>query len=65
MSETILRCPERYRVNQINIRKPIINELDEFKGEYSILIENQDFAQCYKENCVAWDKEKQICKKLS
>ena len=53
-----MKCPERYRVIQQNIRQPIFDEDRIVKGEYHILIENQAFCECYKENCAAWDKEK-------
>lgn len=60
-----MKCPEKYKVNQLNIRKPIIDEeKDSLLGEYQILIENQGFAECYKEDCAAWDKEKQCCRKV-
>lgn len=59
-----MKCPERYSVIQQNIRQPILDEDRIVKGEYHILIENQSFCECYKENCAAWDKEKQICRKV-
>lgn len=59
-----MKCPERYSVIQQNIRQPILDEDRIVKGEYHILIENQAFCECYKENCAAWDKEKQCCRKV-
>lgn len=59
-----MKCPERYSVIQQNIRQPILDEDRIVKGEYHILIENQAFCECYKENCAAWDKEKQRCRKV-
>lgn len=60
----ILKCPERFKIHQLNVRKPIIDEeKDSLLGEYHLLIENQEFENCYKENCIAWDKENQKCKK--
>lgn len=59
-----MKCPERYSVIQQNIRQPILDEDRIVKGEYHILIENQAFCECYKEKCAAWDKEKQICRKV-
>lgn len=59
-----MKCPERYSVIQQNIRQPIFDEDRIVKGEYHILIENQAFCECYKENCAAWDNEKQRCRKV-
>lgn len=53
-----------YRITQQNIRKPILNEENMVTGEYHLLIETQGFCECYKEKCAAWDKEKQICRKV-
>lgn len=38
-----MKCPEQYRILQQNIRKPIIDEDNIVKGEYHLLIENQNF----------------------
>ena len=35
------------------------------KCEYSVFMENQIFPECFKENCAAWDTEKQKCKKFN
>jgi hypothetical protein len=59
-----MKCPEKYRVIQQNIRKPIIDEDNIVRGEYHLLIENQNFGECYKEKCVVWDNEKQCCRKV-
>lgn len=59
-----MKCPERYSVIQQNIRQSILDEDRIVKGEYHILIENQAFCECYKENCAAWDAEKQKCRKV-
>jgi hypothetical protein len=59
-----MKCPEQYRIIQQNIRKPILDEEGIARAEYHLLIENQNFAECYKENCAAWDKEKQRCGKV-
>lgn len=59
-----MKCPERYSVIQQNIRQPIFDEDRIVKGEYHILIENQAFCECYKENCAAWDKERKCCRKV-
>ena len=59
-----MKCPERYRVTQINIRKPIKNEYEDIRGEYRILIENQGYAKCYEAECAAWDKENQRGRKV-
>lgn len=59
-----MKCPERYRVIQQNIRQPILDDDRIIKGEYHVLIENQAFCECYQEQCAAWDKEKQCCRKV-
>lgn len=59
-----MKCPEIYSVIQQNIRKPILNEDMMVRGEYHILLETQQFGNCYKEQCAAWDKEKQMCRKV-
>lgn len=59
-----MKCPERFISVQRNIRKSIENEENVTKGEYHMLIENQMFEECYKENCAAWDVEKQRCRKF-
>lgn len=59
-----MKCPERYQVVQINMRGSVLSDDDVIKGENHILIENQGFGECYKENCAAWDKERKICKKI-
>lgn len=57
-----MKCPEMYRVIQQNIR--IIDIDNIVNNEYQILVETQQFNECYKEQCAAWDKEKQMCRKV-
>lgn len=59
-----MKCPERFICMQRNIRKSITDEENIYKGEYHILIENQMFEECYKENCAAWDSENNKCRKF-
>ena len=59
-----MKCPELYIVKQLNYRKPIIDDENTYKGELHMLFENQEFRECYKEDCVAWDKENQVCRKV-
>ena len=59
-----MKCPKMYKVVQQNIRKPIVDIDNNVKGEYHILIETQEFNECYQENCVAWDREKKVCRKV-
>lgn len=59
-----MKCPEQFRILQQNIRKPIIDEDNIVRGEYHLLIENQNFGECYKEQCAAWDSEKNMCRKV-
>lgn len=53
-----MKCPEMYKIMQHNIRRPILDDDNIVRGEYHVLIETQQFENCYKEECVAWDKEK-------
>lgn len=59
-----MKCPEQYKILQHNIRKPIVDNENIIRGEYHLLIENQNFGECYKENCAAWDSEKKMCRKV-
>jgi len=59
-----MKCPELYKIMQHNIRKPILDDENVYKGEYHLLIETQGFCECYKENCAAWDKENKRCRKV-
>lgn len=59
-----MKCPERYNIMQHNIRKPIFDEDNIVRGEYHLLIETQQFENCYKEQCAAWDSEKNKCRKV-
>ena len=58
-----MKCPEQYKIVQHNMRRPLIDSEDRVCGEYHLLAETQKFSECYKENCVAWDNEKKICRK--
>ena len=60
-----MKCPDRFNIVQHNIRKPILNRDDIAIGEYHLLIENQGFDDCYKEECPAWDRNNNCCKKIS
>lgn len=59
-----MKCPEMYKVIQQNIRRPIVDIDNMVTGEYQVLIETQQFSECYKEQCVAWDSEKNMCRKV-
>ena len=59
-----MKCPEMYKIVQQNIRKPMFDMDNIVRGEYHVLIETQQFCECYKEECAAWDKEKQRCGKV-
>lgn len=59
-----MKCPEQFRIIQNNIRRQIVDEENIIRGEYHLLIEHQNFGECYKENCAAWDAEKQKCRKV-
>lgn len=59
-----MKCPELYKIMQATYRKPIISEDDTINGELSILTESKYFGECYKNECMAWDKEKERCKLL-
>ena len=58
-----MKCPEKYRVIQQNIRQPILDDDNIVRGEYHVLIETQQFENCYKEECAAY-KEKNKCRKV-
>lgn len=59
-----MKCPEQFKITQYNRRKPIVDDEDTIRGEYHLLIENQNFGECYKDECAAWSKEKQCCRKI-
>lgn len=59
-----MKCPERFTITQQNIRNPILNDDNIVVGEYHLLIETQQFPNCYEEECVCWDKEKKKCRKV-
>lgn len=59
-----MKCPFRFVVGQVNIYKPIRNDKNETKGDCKVFIENQLYADCYKENCAAWDDEEKRCRKV-
>ena len=53
-----------FQIMQHNIRKPILNDEEVVSGEYHLLVETQGFQNCYKEECAAWDSERNICRKM-
>lgn len=57
-----MRCPERYCLIRHCITSPLIKN-DEVTGEYNMIIENQNLAKCYEEECAAWDKRKKDAKR--
>lgn len=59
-----MKCPERYKIIQQNLRQPIFDEDNIVRGEYHLLVETQQFENCYKEQCAAWDSEKNKCRKV-
>lgn len=59
-----MKCPEMYKVIQQNIRRQIVDIDNIVKGEYQVLIETQQFNECYREQCAAWDSEKKMCRKV-
>lgn len=59
-----MKYPERYKIIQQNLRQPIFDEDNIVRGEYHLLVETQQFENCYKEKCAAWDKKKNMCKKI-
>lgn len=60
-----MKCPERFMIVQQNLRGYLYNENTQLTGDNHILIEKQEFCDCYEEECMAWDKEKKICRKMS
>lgn len=59
-----MKCPERYKIIQQNIRTPIVDADNIIRGENHILLETQNFPECYQEQCAAWDSKKQMCRKV-
>ena len=59
-----MKCPERFRITQQNVRGYLYNENMQLMGDNHIFIEKQDFCNCYEERCMAWDKEKKVCRKV-
>lgn len=59
-----MKCPFRFVVGQVNIYKPVTDAENNPKGDCRLFIENQEYAECYQENCVAWDNEKKRCRKV-
>lgn len=59
-----MKCLEMYKIMQQNLRQPILDADEDVKGEYYLFIETQQFSNCYKEECAAWDKEKNRCRKV-
>lgn len=59
-----MKCPERYKIVQQNIRQPLLDHDGIARAEYYVLVETQQFEECYKEKCAAWDIEKQCCRKI-
>ena len=59
-----MKCPERYKTIQQNIILFMLDDDNISRGENRIFIVTQDFRECYKEQCAAWDKEKQMCRKV-
>ncbi len=43
-----MKCPEMYKIMQHNIRRPILDDDNIVRGEYHLLIETQQFGNCYK-----------------
>ena len=59
-----MKCHERFKIAQHTIRKPILNDDNMVVGEHLMFAEIQVFCECYKEECAAWDKEKNRCRKV-
>lgn len=59
-----MKCPQRFLITQQNFRGYLYNDNMQMVGDNHMFIEKQDFCDCYKEECMAWDKEKKICRKV-
>lgn len=59
-----MKCPYRFTVTQQNYAGYFLNENSQLIGDNHILLETQEFRECYKEECTAWDKKKKICRKV-
>lgn len=59
-----MKCPESYKVIQQNLRQTIFDEDNIERGEYNLSVETQEFENCFKEKCAAWDSKKNRCRKV-
>lgn len=58
-----MKCPFRYSIVQIT--RDMQNDGEDIKNYARLFSENQAFAECYKEECMAYDTYNQKCKKIS
>lgn len=58
-----MKCPERYTVIQFNKRKQIVSQEETVEGENHLVVEIQEFGDCYEDECVYWNKKRKKCKK--
>ncbi len=59
-----MKCPNIYNVMQSIYKKPIISEEHVLKAEINVMVEHGSFGECYKEECMAYDKENGTCRKV-
>lgn len=57
-----MKCPKRFNIVQANIHRYGYNENCQTSIYLNTFVERQEFAECYQEKCVAWDKEKKMCR---
>ena len=59
-----MKCPYLFNIIQKVTKEPILNELEDTTGEKTMFVENQMMANCCGEDCMAFDKATQRCKKI-
>lgn len=59
-----MKCPKRFNIVQRNINEYLYDEESRNIGHSHIFVETQNFANCYEEECMAWDCKKRICKEV-
>lgn len=59
-----MKCPELYKTWQFNTHKYRIDEEKIITGDNSTFVEVQQFGDCYKEECMAYNKDTKKCEKF-
>lgn len=59
-----MKCPFRLTIMQRNMDNYSYNEAGQIGMLDCMFVETQEFRECYKEECAAWDKKKKMCRKV-